>query len=333
MTLLIRVAPSAEAQAAHAYIRRVTEDDGAVDGIVATWVYSGNARCIVEADPTDLLFIDGLTVDEILIKFDGLYPVSRHGMCNIIAPINRNSFVGRIPTTITIFDYEWYDGDSAEEVVELARKSPTKSVIVCTDVPSWGGVWMWPGNSVYDHIKRRYVRCLSPLEDHGCYERRITRTLAGIARTVTEVVYDPDVIKRRIEIRERRALHGNKKSYKGPILIHEIDIVTCGLVEMLPKSNLLCKPNGRNKERGCCMASLMSALHLIWLLYDVTAHRQCKEFQDFLVMWRKRAAPTRRAWARTDVSGWSTIFQWFDEEAKHKKPRKRALRVLSRFPV
>ena len=163
--------------------------------------------------------------------------------------------------------------------------------------------------------------------------RKIERDFAGSTRMVHEVVYNPKVVARRDKARERRNNDAKENPSDGPILVCEVDEVTRGLVELLPTTSLLKKPDGWNDRRYGCMYDLRCALHLIWLVYDATAHRQCVAFQNFLVKWRGRAKETKEAWKRSDEHTWNDLFRWLDREAKQKKPRKRTLKAKTNFPV
>jgi hypothetical protein len=287
------------------------------------------------ADHEDLLFVDDMDDQDVVIKFESMYPPNTPGMCNMRFESSSGgaAYGTRLPYAVTVFNYEYYDGNSPEEAARLAQESPSKCVVVSPKWDNYYNNWKWPGRQEWDSRKRKYIQHPSALDEFGCYERKIERDFAGSTRMVLEVVYNPKVVARRAKAREKRNKGVQTLPADGPLLVREFDEVTRGLTGMLPSSSLLKKPDGWNDRRWGCVHDLKCALHLVWLLYDDTAHRQCAEFQKLLAAWRERAEATKTAWNRSDAGAWVQLFSWLDKEAKVKKPRKRQLKSKSNFPV
>jgi hypothetical protein len=169
----------------HAYIRRSRE--GQAEDVVETWSFSDTESYIMAADHEDLLFVDGMDQQDVLLKFEEMHPPSSPGMCNRTVTYNNRGYGRRLPATVTFLDYEWYDGNSAEEVARLAQESPTKSVIVTPKWETYCDNWKWSGRKDYDHKNRKYVQSPSPLEEYGCYERKAERKLGSQIRTVVRL--------------------------------------------------------------------------------------------------------------------------------------------------
>lgn len=315
-----------------AYIRKPKE--GLSDRELDVWEITTSRQQIMDADHEDLLFADELDREDVLLHFEGIHPPKRPGMTNTLPKLTVN-YHNNLPQRVTLLNYEWYDKQDPVEICKMAQEG--EPVIYQMFVQEYDYDYRWEEPKRW--IRGRYHKDAGPLEEHGCYKRKRAIMVAGEPVMVREVVYNPKVAERRAKARDRYNHKVKTKRTKGPLLTSELDEVTRGLNAMLPGADLLKKPGGWNTRRWGSVYDLKQALRLVWTVFDLTAHRQCKEFQELLAKWRAgdRAADTKRRWSG-DVESpdcvYGKLWRWLTKEAKISKPRKRSFQAKGRgYPL
>lgn len=325
--------------ALQAYIRQRERrvDKPLPDGVFECWERCEDEKTIMEAAHEDLIFTEEMDVDDVLLHFENMYPVSQIGLTRIKAEPGSTWRTDwrrgdGYPKRILAFEYEWYDGDDAEEVSALAKTAKDHVVVYSVDPRPFEST-KWPDEEVYSTARLRYVRCGSALEEYDCYQRTRTTVLAGKERRVREVVYNPKLVKRRIARREQRE-KGYKDGrglaeYTGYIKCEEFNKVIRQFNEMLPYSRVYEKPDSFNQRRWNTAWAFRKAIELMWLVFGPTSHRQSSEFMLLVEQWRTRADVSRDAWE----SDAGDITRMLDEEVAHldrlkRKPRKRELKTV-----
>jgi len=307
-----------------AYVRQPT--NGLADGVEAHWALTTDRQKVMQADHDDLVFADGWDREDAIIAFEAKYPVQQPGL-NRMTFGHNSGIHANVPKDFTIFTYEWYSKADHVEICQMATAAPKGTGIVYeVNVTDYQSDSRWNGEQRWDHAKRRYIYGPDPLEEYGCYKRKIVRTLGGIEMTVREVVYNTKVTARRQKRREDRNNDVKKLPTAGTLLVADLDLVTRDLCDLLPSSSLLTKPGGWNDRRYGCLHDFRNAFRLVWMIYDRTAHRQSVAFQALLKKWRDgtRAEDTRKNWTNCSAED---VFKFLDEEAKKAKPRKRVLKA------
>lgn len=259
-----------------------------------SWQLTHDRATILKTANEDLIFIDEPSLESVTGEFEKRFPAPRPGLSYIGVDSRQTP-----PKSVAIYDREYYFGKDRQTMFALAKEY---GVIPLFDSSATYGLERGGGN---EELALK----------EGCYVR------FSEARNQHEVVYDPVVCTRRLKARQVVRIRERVQ----PITVYEFGKLGRGLQDALLK-HVNDVAGYRGSGWGVSRRSMLTWLHTMFtmcvIFYGRKSYRHIPAFQAFLAQWRSRGKTTHSAFKNAKyTSGYERMFEFFDREAKVRKPR------------
>lgn len=313
---------------APAYIRSRTTIASGGTHAVEVWSWTQNPEHVLQADAADLMFLPtDATYEQVFAAFLERYPpsapwmlrfrftgdLSNHPSRYFFEPGGHRSFRNYVshssqgrPQNVVVMAREFYAVAELAAAAVMAQTAPVPFEYYHESCGEW-------------HHRNAWTDEL--LADHSLYLR------FSKARRAVELVYDPVVVTRRREAKEKRKA-------RRPVPIEERIAVNdfnelvkafrdrvekdCGTSRFLHVRDYSACYNTGFWGAVSNLQNLFVAYHF---LYGENSFRRVPEWQVFLKKWRKYGVGNHKKCNRCDDSHLTRFYKWLDEEALIKKPR------------